>query len=82
MGNQHHSDLENLKEKAIWSKQAKRMATESSSVAPLDSILLVMSRDEYNLVLEQMYKILESNESMSKKKIALSLMKHMEADDN
>lgn len=82
MGNQHHSDLESLKEKAIWSKQAKRVAIESSSIAPSDSILLVMSRDEYDLVLEQMYKILESNEPMSKKKTALSLMKHMEADDN
>jgi hypothetical protein len=43
--------------------------------------MLVMSGDEYNLVLEQMYKILESNEPMDKKKTALSLIKHMEAED-
>lgn len=81
MGSQHHSDLEELKNRAKWSNQVKRVATESSSVAPLDSILLVMGRDEYNLVLEQMYKILESNESMDTKKTALSLIKHMEADE-
>jgi hypothetical protein len=80
MENRYRSDLEELKEKAKWSKQAKKF-TESESLFMPDNVMLVMSGDEYNLVLEQMYKILESNEPMDKKKTALSLIKHMESED-
>jgi hypothetical protein len=81
MGNHYHSDLDGLREKAKWSNQAKQF-TESGSLFVPEPVMLVMSGAEYNLVLEQMYKILESGESLETKKTALSLIKHMESDDN
>lgn len=74
MENHYHSDLEELRRKA----QMNKLAREHTSDVESDDVLIVMHRREIDLVLEVMYSILESNESVDKKRIALYLIKHME----
>lgn len=74
MGSHYHSDLEELKRKAELAKFAKKVTDLES-----DDVLVVMHKVECDLMLDLAYKILESNEPMEKKKIALNLIKHLEA---
>jgi hypothetical protein len=87
MQSQHHSDLEELKQRVKMSKEGKwRESTANDpSTMQLEDVMLVLHKEELNLVEELLYDVLEKDESATsiypnEKRLALNILKHIQSE--